>query len=398
VCNVKVHTALCGQHPEDVSLPDEAPDDEAVQSQEGGRLAGDVYHAPIGGLQLMPPLGPEDYQALKRDIAEVGVLVPVEYDEDGNVLDGHHRIRACRELGIEVWPRLIREGLDDPGKRTHARRLNIARRHLDAAQKRLLVADELKVDPVRSNRQIAASLGLHHETVGAVRNDLERRGEIRHVATVIDTSGRVQPAHKPARTVFIADEGDSPAEQPRHNVNRTSFTGNTEWHTPEEYLDLARQVLGGFDLDPASNPIAQGVVRANTFYGRDDDGLSQDWTGRVWLNPPYAQPAIRQFVDKMVAEYGCGRVSEAIMLTHNYTDTGWFQTAARAASAICLTKGRIRFVSGEGGPAGTPTQGQAFFYFGQKPEGFADVFAPVGLIVTEWKQDVAEESHSGEGR
>jgi len=97
--------------------------------QEGG-------WARITAFQVMPPLGAEDYEALKRDIAEVGVLVPVEYDEAGNVLDGHHRIRACQELGISSWPRLIREGLDETGKLTHARRLNIARRHLDAAQKR----------------------------------------------------------------------------------------------------------------------------------------------------------------------------------------------------------------------------------------------------------------------
>jgi hypothetical protein len=76
-----------------------------------------------------------------------------------------------------------------------------------------------------------------------------------------------------------------------------------------------------------------------------------------------------------------GRTTEAIALTHNYTDTGWFQKAARAASAICFTRGRIRFVS----PSGTlaaPTQGQAFLYFGHRPDSFAEVFADVGFVVT----------------
>ncbi len=348
--------------------------------QEGG-------WARITAFQVMPPLGAEDYEALKRDIAEVGVLVPVEYDEAGNVLDGHHRIRACQELGISSWPRLIREGLDETGKLTHARRLNIARRHLDAAQKRQLISDELRADPVRSNRQVAAALGVHHETIGTVRAELEGRGEIRHVATVPDTKGRIQPARKPARTLI--DNASEGGLEPVRLVHRTNFTGNPEWHTPEEYLDCARQVLGRFDLDPASNPDAQRLVRASVFYSKEDDGLAHDWSGTVWLNPPYAQPAIRHFVEKLVLEYGAGRVSEAIMLTHNFTDTAWFHTAARAASAICLTKGRIRFISGDKGAIGTPTQGQAFFYFGQRPDTFVEVFSRIGLIVSERKREAA---------
>ncbi len=43
--------------------------------------------------QLLPPLSPEDFAALEASIIEHGVLVPVEYDEEGNILDGHHRVQ-----------------------------------------------------------------------------------------------------------------------------------------------------------------------------------------------------------------------------------------------------------------------------------------------------------------
>jgi hypothetical protein len=66
--------------------------------------------------QLMPPLSAEEYAALKADIAERGVQVPVEYDEHGNVIDGHHRIQICAELGIAQWPRLVRHGLSEEDK------------------------------------------------------------------------------------------------------------------------------------------------------------------------------------------------------------------------------------------------------------------------------------------
>lgn len=41
--------------------------------------------------QIMPDLTPEEYEALKADIQANGVLIPVEVDEEGNILDGYHR-------------------------------------------------------------------------------------------------------------------------------------------------------------------------------------------------------------------------------------------------------------------------------------------------------------------
>ena len=58
--------------------------------------------------QFLPPLSDSDYEALKGDIATRGIMVPIEYDQDGNVLDGHHRLRICAELGIAEWPRVTR--------------------------------------------------------------------------------------------------------------------------------------------------------------------------------------------------------------------------------------------------------------------------------------------------
>lgn len=149
--------------------------------------------------QVMPPLSETDYAALKADIQARGVLVPVEYDEDGNILDGHHRVKICEELGID-FPRYERTGYTEEEKWTHARQLNIARRHLTQEQRRTLIADQLRQTPEFSDRRIAEGLGVNHETVGAVREELTGRGEIRHVATVTDTLGRVQPAKKPKLT------------------------------------------------------------------------------------------------------------------------------------------------------------------------------------------------------
>jgi phage N-6-adenine-methyltransferase len=163
-------------------------------------------------------------------------------------------------------------------------------------------------------------------------------------------------------------------------VRGTTGTGENEWYTPADHIALSRQVMGAIDLDPASSHVANRVVQAGRFFSMETNGLEQEWSGRVWLNPPYAQPFIAQFADKMVSEWKSGRVESAIVLTHNYTDTAWFQGLAEAATAICFTRGRVRFVSPSGEVA-APTQGQAFFYFGADVDIFADVFSEVGFVV-----------------
>lgn len=160
----------------------------------------------------------------------------------------------------------------------------------------------------------------------------------------------------------------------------TLNTGENEWYTPDEYLELARKVLGGIDLDPASSAIANETVKAERFYSEADNGLEKEWRGRIWMNPPYAQPLIAQFCERMASEVEAGNIEAAIVLTNDCTDTAWFHRLAEASEAICFTRGRIRFVSPQG-EKGMPTQGQAFFYFGPHVSRFAEAFSKTGLIV-----------------
>jgi site-specific DNA-methyltransferase (adenine-specific) len=149
--------------------------------------------------QLLPPLSEEEYRELKEDIRRNGVLVPVEKDEHGNVLDGHHRDRAVRELraeGVAVpdYPVILRPGLSEAEKRQHVRALNLHRRHLTAKQRRELIADQLRETPEQSNRQVAENLGVDGKTVKTVRQRLESTAEIPQLGRTTGKDGKVRPA------------------------------------------------------------------------------------------------------------------------------------------------------------------------------------------------------------
>lgn len=163
------------------------------------------------------------------------------------------------------------------------------------------------------------------------------------------------------------------------NNHRGLGTGQDEWYTPPEYVLLARSVMGDIDLDPASHPTPQEWIKAKTYFTAEDNALNHMWHGRVWLNPPYSRELIGAFITKLLAELEAKRVSEAILLTHNYTETSWFQTAADKAALICFPRGRIKFIDINRAES-NPTQGQAFFYYGPRVEEFNFVFGDYGLI------------------
>jgi hypothetical protein len=164
---------------------------------------------------------------------------------------------------------------------------------------------------------------------------------------------------------------------------RTEGTGQNEWFTPARYIEAAREVMGSIDLDPASCAEAQTIVKAEAFLTKDDDALTREWGGpHVFLNPPFSRDLMAPFAYKLLAELKAGRTKQAILLTHNNTDTEWFHALATSLwlPTLCFTHGRIAFYRGDEPPPGI-ANGQVFFYFGPKPAAFADTFAAFGLIL-----------------
>lgn len=171
----------------------------------------------------------------------------------------------------------------------------------------------------------------------------------------------------------------------RQDVAVTIFSSESnEYYTPAQYIEAAREVMGEIDLDPASCMAAQRTVKAMTYYTERDDGMTRDWTGRVWLNPPYGKignnSSQGQWAWRLVSEYDAGHVSEGIVLVKAAVGYQWFE-ALWDRLPVCFARERISFVRADGNDAGKSKQGTAFFYVGPDPTRFAEVFSKFGRII-----------------
>lgn len=162
-------------------------------------------------------------------------------------------------------------------------------------------------------------------------------------------------------------------------------TGNNEWYTPPAFLAAARKVMGSIDVDPASSELANKAVGATTFYTTKDDGRRKSWAGTVWMNPPYSQPLVSDFCELLVKKYWNKEVTQACVLINNATETSFYQRLASCCSAVCLIKGRVKFLDEEGNE-GAPLQGQTILYFGENYIRFAQIFAQFGVVLYADKQ------------
>jgi phage N-6-adenine-methyltransferase len=334
--------------------------------------------------QIFPLIEGVALEELAEDIRTRGQLDPILLF-NGEILDGRNRWNACGIAGVTPITEEY-EGTDPLGEVISR---NLRRRHLSESQRAMVAA---RIATLANHRPAkpanwpasAPSVPTQAQAAGLL-NTSER--ETRRARVVLEhgtpelvhavDSGRV--AVSAAETIARLPRGDQPAAVASKMAHVGQATGENEWYTPSHILDRVRRMWGAIDLDPASSDIANKRVGAEQIYSKEDDGLTRHWSGRVWMNPPYASGLIDKFCTKMCAEVEAGRVDEAIVLVNNATETAWFSALASIASAVCFPKGRIRFLDPHGNP-GAPLQGQAILYIGDDSRGFCSAFEGEGSL------------------
>ena len=132
--------------------------------------------------QLLPPLSDDEFRALKADIAAQGVLVPLVIDEDtGEVIEGHHRLKAWTELraeGVKVpdYPKQVVRFANDDDRVAFVVAANLFRRHLTREQRAEV---EARLRRIEANRGAVESANQGLEKLRAAMNaarpiDLEK--------------------------------------------------------------------------------------------------------------------------------------------------------------------------------------------------------------------------------
>jgi phage N-6-adenine-methyltransferase len=239
----------------------------------------------------------------------------------------------------------------------------------------VLPGDDPGKDVVKRWRKRLCGRSLDGQTIVDKRSvDIETQNLLKTIIDTAKLSATLNEAE--LRCLRVCEQ------EPKGTERGTAGTGEFLRYTPSAYVEAVREVLGTIDLDPASDAQAQKVVKAETYFTAERDGLKLRWHGNIFLNPPYHRELCPAFVNKLIAELKePDHVKQAIMLTNNSTDTEWFRKAAMAANAICFTNGRIAFTTPAGGEV-APTQGQAFFYFGSNVKKFVEVFRKIGFGVT----------------
>ncbi len=117
---------------------------------------------------------------------------------------------------------------------------------------------------------------------------------------------------------------------------------NNEWLTPPELL----RGLGSFDLDSCS-PINRHWDTARKHYHILDDGLSKEWKGRVWCNPPYGLESSKWLAK--LADHNNG-----IALIFARTETKmFFEHVWKRANSLLFIEGRLHFHHVDGTKAKT---------------------------------------------
>lgn len=111
------------------------------------------------------------------------------------------------------------------------------------------------------------------------------------------------------------------------------FSSKTdEWETPQALFDSLSKEFGPFDLDVCSTP---HNAKCRHYFTKRDNGLSQSWCGRCWMNPPYGR-AIGLWVKKAYEASLTG--ATVVCLVPSRTDTAWWHDYAM--------KGEVRFIRG----------------------------------------------------
>jgi hypothetical protein len=136
-----------------------------------------------------------------------------------------------------------------------------------------------------------------------------------------------------------------------------SVGASDDWYTPPQIFDA----LGvTFALDPCS-PGAGHWVPALSYYTKEVDGLTQQWRGMVFMNPPFGGrhghvPWLVKFFDH----------GDGIAIVWAYTSSDWWHAYMPRAEMVLFPAGKTKFIRPDGSVGKSPGHGVVLVGMGDK--------------------------------
>ena len=165
-------------------------------------------------------------------------------------------------------------------------------------------------------------------------------------------------------------------------MNIMHSSRSDSWRTPSDIVVRVRLVLGGIDLDPASDTTANLIVKAKRIYTVEDDGLVKSWSGRVFCNPPGGKLRGRSktalFWKKLMeSQFVTSAIFLAFSLEALQTSQG-VGVPSILRYPICVPKRRIKFVGAPGKES--PSHSNVIVGVRVDPVKFAEAFSDLGDV------------------
>lgn len=173
--------------------------------------------------------------------------------------------------------------------------------------------------------------------------------------------------HNAKDVAKLFDEFD---EKVQANIHFSS--NDIEWYTPKFIIGKIIKLFGGsITLDPCSNDKDNPNVPAINHFTKEDDGLNNKWSGKVYMNPPYGRE-IEKWIEKICLEFEENRIQEAVALVPARTDTAWFRRLSIYPKLFIW--GRLQFNESMNS-APFPSM---LVYFGKNLQMFKIIFSDIG--------------------
>ena len=119
-------------------------------------------------------------------------------------------------------------------------------------------------------------------------------------------------------------------------MENVHFSSKTDlWATPQEFFDKYDKIFN-FEVDVCAT---KENAKCDKFFTQEDDGLSQEWEGVCWMNPPYGRD-IGKWMKKAYESSLEG--ATVVCLVPSRTDTKWWHDYSMKGD-IEFIKGRLKF-------------------------------------------------------